>query len=73
MGFINNDNDVTKNGKEVDYNKINRENFENLMKDSETNKDEYWDSNNLLVRLVLFILGLIIVAGATYYILGFFS
>ena len=70
MGFINKDDD---NKNEVDYNKSNREDYEKLIQESTTNRDEYWDSNNILVRLVLFGLGLVIVAGATYYILGFFS
>lgn len=53
---------------ELDFNKKNREEFEKLMEDSSTNKDGYWDSNNIFVRLLLLVLGIIIIAGVVYYV-----
>ncbi len=53
---------------ELDFNKANREASEKLMEEASTNKDGYWDSNNLFVRILLLVLGIIIVVGAIYYI-----
>lgn len=58
---------------ELEINKQKREEFENLMKDSSTQTEGYWDKNNLFVRLVLLILGIIIVLGVVYYALAYFS
>lgn len=58
---------------ELEINKQKREEFENLMKDSSTQIEGYWDKNNLFVRLVLLILGIIIVLGVVYYALAYFS
>ena len=59
--------------KELEFNKKNREDYEQLMKDSSTNLDGYWDINNIFVRILLLILLVIIVIGSIYYILLFFS
>ena len=56
---------------ELDFNKNNRENYEKLMEDSSTKKDDYWDSNNVFVKLLLLILGIIIICGVVYYIFAF--
>ena len=56
---------------ELEFNKANREASEKLMEEASTNKDGYWDSNNLFVRVLLIGLGLVIVVGATYYILKY--
>ena len=61
-------NEENKNENELDINKKNREDFENLMKESSTKKDMYWDSNNPFVKLVLGLIGLIIIIGAAYII-----
>ena len=53
---------------ELEFNKKNREDFEQLMKDSSTNLDGYWDSKNIFVRILLLILLVIIVIGSIYYI-----
>ena len=53
---------------ELDINKKNREDYENLMKESSSKKDMYWDSNNPFVKLVLGLIGLVIIAGAAYII-----
>ena len=58
---------------ELEFNKKNREGYEQLMKDSSTNLDGYWDINNIFVRILLLILLVIIVIGSIYYILLFFS
>ena len=56
---------------ELEFNKKNREDYEQLMEDSSTNKDGYWDSNNIFVRLLLLILGIIIIGGVVYYVFTF--
>ena len=53
---------------ELEVNKKNREDFENLMQESSTKKDMYWDSNNPAVRIVLLIVGAIILVGSAYII-----
>lgn len=58
---------------ELDVNKKNREDYEKLMKESSTNLDGYWDRNNIFVRLILFVLGVIIIVGGGYIILTSFS
>ena len=58
---------------ELEENKKKREEFEQLMKDSSTKTEDYWDKNNLFVRLLLLVLGIIIVLGVIYYALAFFS
>jgi len=71
MNNQNNQNFNEQQNTELDINKKNRESYENLMKDSSTNLDGYWDKNNVFVKLLLLILGIIIVAGAVYYIFLF--
>ena len=56
---------------ELEFNRKNRENFENLMQESSTQLDGYWDKNNPFVKLVLLILFGIIVAGVVYYLLAY--
>lgn len=58
---------------ELDVNKKNREDYEKLMRESSTNLDGYWDRNNIFVRLILFVLGVIIIVGGGYIILTSFS
>lgn len=52
----------------LDFNKKNREDYENLMADSSSKLDGYWDKNNPFVIIVLVILLAIIVVGSIYYI-----
>jgi len=65
-------NDNLKNT-EIDVNKKNRENYEKLMTDSSTNLDGYWDKNNIFVKLLLLVLGLVIVVGVGYYVMLYFN
>ena len=67
----NNQNFIEQQNTELDINKKNRENYENLMQDSSTNLDGYWDKNNAFVKLILLILGIVIIVGAGYYICVF--
>lgn len=64
-----------ENGKnqELEINRQKREDYENLMKNSSTQLDGYWDSNNAFVKLVLIILGLIIIAGVIWCITTYMS
>ena len=57
--------------KELDVNKEKREEYEQLMKDSQTNLDGYWDKSNSFVRLLLLVLGVIIILGVIYYVIAF--
>ena len=57
---------------QVEINKKNKDDFENLMKESSINKDGYWDKKNPIVKFILTILGLAIIAGAIYYITIYF-
>jgi len=59
---------LNHNEQELQFNKKNREDYEQLMKDSSTKLDGYWDKNNIFVRLLLLILLVIIIVGSVYYI-----
>ncbi len=58
---------------EVDINKKNRENYEQLMKESSVNLDDYYDKKNPFVRILLLLLGVVIVGGVIYYALLYFK
>ena len=58
---------------ELEVNKKNREDFEELMKESSSNKDMYWDKNSPAVKLVLLIIGAIILVGSAYFIIRFIN
>lgn len=57
---------------ELEFNKKNREDFEKIMEESSSKKDMYWDKNNPTVKLVLALVGMIILAGISYYIVKYF-
>ena len=57
------------NSTELDFNKEKRENYENLMANSSTNLDGYWDRKNPFVRFILFILAAIIIGGILYFVI----
>ena len=59
--------------KELDVNKEKREEYEQLMKDSSTQLDGYWDKNNALVKVLLLALGVIIILGVIYYAIAYFG
>ncbi len=61
------------NQNELEINKKNREAYEDLMKNSQTSYDSYFDKNNVFVKLVLFLLFVFIVIGSAYYLLQYFS
>ena len=52
---------------ELEVNKKNREDYEQLMKDSSTNLDGFWDSNNLFVKIFLLVL-LVIIVGVSFFV-----
>ena len=58
---------------ELDINRKNREGYEQLMKESSTNLDGYWDINNVFVKAVLIGLLLIIAIGSIVIIGSYFS
>ena len=57
---------------ELEVNKKNREDYEQLMKDSSTNLDGFWDSNNLFVKIFLLVLLVIIVGGSFFVFFKYF-
>ena len=57
---------------ELEVNKKNREDYEQLMKDSSTNLDGFWDSNNLFVKIFLLVLLVIIVGGSFFFFFLYF-
>lgn len=58
---------------ELEINKKNREQYEELMKNSETKYDSYYDKNNVFVKLILFLLLVFIIIGVAYYVLLYLS
>ena len=67
-----NSNDIEKQ-EEVDINKKNRENYEQLMKESSVNLDGYYDKKNPFVKILLLLLGVVIIGGVIYYALLYFK
>lgn len=67
-----NSNDIEKQ-EEVDINKKNREDYEQLMKESSVNLDGYYDKKNPFVRILLLLLGVVIIGGVIYYALLYFK
>lgn len=59
--------------KELEFNKKNRENYENLMSESSTQLDGYWDSKNPFVKIFLLALLAFIVLGVIYYVMTFIA
>ena len=66
---MNQDMNNNTNNQELEFNKNNREDYEQLMRESSTKTDGYWDKNNPIVKIILFVLFIIIVIGAVYYIM----
>ena len=58
---------------ELEINKKNRENYEQLMKDSSTQLNGYWDSNNPFVKILLLGLSILIVVGAVAILVPYFA
>ena len=66
---MNQDMNNNTNNQELEFNKNKREDYEQLMRESSTKTDGYWDKNNPIVKIILFVLFIIIVIGAVYYIM----
>lgn len=58
---------------ELEVNKQKREEYEQLMKDSSTQLDGYYDKKNPFVKLLLLVLAVIIILGVVYYGLAYFG
>lgn len=67
-----NSNDIEKQ-EEVDINKKNREDYEQLMKEASVNLDGYYDKKNPFVKILLLLLGIVIIGGVIYYALLYFK
>jgi len=61
------------NNNELEFNRQKREGYEQLMKESSTKHDDYWDRNNPFVRILLFVLAVFIIIGVVYYFLAYKS
>ncbi|MBR6136978.1 MAG: hypothetical protein IKQ06_02340 [Bacilli bacterium] len=66
-------NEENNENKELEINRRNREDYEQLMADSSTKLDGYWDKNNWFVRLLLLVLLIIIVVGCIVIFGAYFS
>ena len=66
---MNQDVNNNTNNQELEFNKNKREGYEQLMRESSTKTDGYWDKNNPIVKIILLVLFVIIVVGAVYYIM----
>lgn len=56
---------------ELQVNKKNKEEYDQLIEKSKTNLDGYYDKNNIFVKLLLFLLLLFIIGGFIYYMILF--
>lgn len=58
-----------KDGKdELEFNKKNREDYEDLMDKSSTQLDGYWDKSNFFIKILLLVLFVIIIVGSYFII-----
>ena len=51
---MNQDMNNNTNNQELEFNKNKREDYEQLMRESSTKTDGYWDKNNPIVKIILF-------------------
>lgn len=58
---------------DLEVNKRNKDTFDDLMDNASFKTDDYWDFNNPIVKVFLFILLIIIVGGLLYYIISWFN
>lgn len=58
---------------DLEVNKRNQETFDSLMNNAKMKKNDYWDVNSPIVKIVLFILFVIIVIGLLYYVFSWFN
>ena len=58
---------------ELEVNKQKREEYEQLMKESSTQLDGYWDKKNPFVILLLLGLAAIVILGVIYYTVAYFG
>lgn len=65
----NEENGALENANQLEINARKAEEFQQLMKDSSTNLDDYYDKNNPVVLIILLILGAFIVIGSIIVIL----
>ncbi len=69
--FLQTDDEI-KQDYENNINQKNSQEFQRLMDHSKKKYDNYWDINNPIIRIILIILFLIIVLGASYYFIMWF-
>ena len=62
-----------ENKEELEFNRRNRENYEQLMEESSTKLDGYWDKDNWFVKILLFGLLAIIVIGSLVVFASYFG
>lgn len=67
------DNENNNEQQELEVNKNKREEYEQLMKDSSTQLDGYWDSNNPFVKILLLGLVVLIAVGAVAILVPYFT
>jgi len=65
------DNNESK--EELEFNRRNREDYEQLMDESSTKLDGYWDKDNLFVKVLLLALLIIIVVGSIFVFGAYFG
>lgn len=64
-------NDQANKNEELEVNRRNREEYEQLMEESSTQLDGYYDKNNWFIRILLFSLLAIIVIGTIIVFAGY--
>ena len=52
----------------IEVNNKNEKEFSNLMEHARKNYDNYWDKNNVFLRIFMLLLGLFIIGGTIYFI-----
>lgn len=55
--------------KDIDVNKENEKLYEDLMNETKSKSDGYWDINSPVIKIILTVLLIIAVVGTIYYII----
>lgn len=58
---------MSEKNKELEFNRKNREEYEELVEKSSSDLSGYWDKNNIVVKSILTLLGIAIGVGFFYY------
>lgn len=61
------------NNDNLDVNRKNREDYEQLMQESSTKLDDYWEKDNIFVKILMVVLLIAIIIGSLIVLVPYFA